>query len=63
MERLYFKEVLNMKEMFKKGFGIVMGVYAACCAVNFIDGVARNLVNEVEETSEKEKSDFEEEES
>lgn len=42
-----------MKEMFKKGFGFVMGVYAACICINTIDGyleiLKNNKTNETEQ--------------
>lgn len=47
-----------MKEMFKKGFGFTMGIYAAHIAACVLNDIAKSKVTE---TSTKEKSKAEEE--
>ena len=48
-----------MKEMFKKSFGIVMGVWAGLTTANYLSDILRKVTGD-EDTSKK-KSDFEEE--
>ena len=61
MEKIYiFKEVIKMKDAFKKTFGIVMGIWAAGVAANFLSSTLRKVTGD-EDTSKKEESDFEEE--
>lgn len=61
MEKIYiFKEVIKMKDAFKKTFGIVIGIWAGMVAANFL-AEALDKVTGKEDASKKEESDFEEE--
>lgn len=55
---LYFQEVCEMKEMFKKGFSFTMGMYAAHIATCVLNDIAKS---KTKETSIKEESKAEEE--
>lgn len=60
-EKIYiFKEVIKMKDGFKKAFGAIVGIWAGMVATNFL-GEALNKLMGNEDTSKKEESDFEEE--
>lgn len=49
-----------MKDAFKKTFGIVMGIWAASVAANFLSSTLKKVTGD-EDTSKKEESKFEEE--
>lgn len=49
-----------MKDGFKKAFGVVIGIWAASVAANFLSSTLKKVTGD-EDTSKKEESKFEEE--
>ena len=61
MEKIYiFKEVIKMKDAFKKTFFIVIGIWASSVVANFLSSTLKKVTGD-EDTSKKEESKFEEE--
>jgi hypothetical protein len=61
MKRCIFKEVIFMKDAFKKGFGAFMGIYCGAVVVGTIGKLLYS--NENEEMNDTEKNGVNEEES
>lgn len=64
MKKIYiFKEVIEMKEMFGKGFGLICGIWGGFASINFLDELLPEdkQVYQGRNKPEKEESDFEEE--